>query len=95
MFLLATSTPVMAAQNEGFSTRSAYLGPKKDLSAAVRQPRGVSPKSTDFHLVIDVKPVGIARDMYKPRSGFPDLPGAFNRAVTAVEAEGKTSQIFT
>src|SRR6266545_6638719 len=65
--LLVTPAPIMAAQNDSFSIRSAFVGPEGDVSAVVRLPPHSSPKSTDFHLLIDGKPAATARDTQDQR----------------------------
>ncbi len=65
--LLVTSPPIMAAQNDSFSIRSANVGREGNVTAVVRLPPGVSPKSTDFQLVIDGKRAATARDAQEQR----------------------------
>jgi hypothetical protein len=62
--LLVSPAPIMAAQDDAFRIRSANVGRDGTVAAVVRLPAGVSPKSTDFQLVIDGKPVATARDMH-------------------------------
>ncbi len=65
--LLVTPAPIMAAQNDSFSIRSAFVGPEGDVSAVVRLPPHSSPKSSDLQLLIDGKPTATARDTQDQR----------------------------
>lgn len=62
--LLVTSAPIMAAPNDTFRIRSANVGRDGSVAAVVALPPGVSPKSTDFQLVIDGKPAATAQDIH-------------------------------
>jgi Mg-chelatase subunit ChlD len=65
--LLVATVSMVAAQTEPFRIRSVFVNPSGELSAIVDFPPGTTPKSTDFHLLIDDRRVATARETQDQR----------------------------
>lgn len=64
---LVPSVSMVAAQTEALRIRSSFVNSPGELTAVVEFPSGATPKSTDFHLLLDDRQVASARETQDQR----------------------------
>ncbi|HMH54012.1 MAG TPA: VWA domain-containing protein [Candidatus Acidoferrum sp.] len=82
-FLFVPSVSMAAAQPETLRLRSSFVNSAGELTAVVQFPPGAVPKSSDFGLLIDDKPVATAKETQDQRLNLlflVDVSGSMNGA---------------